>query len=633
MYVPANGAKCQLYNVLCFRKSAQNQKKLREATNAVRRACRNDRLCREQAVLNAKDNAAFFRYVNSQISSKGSIPVLKNRDGTRCLDPKSKAEALNNQFASVFTVDDGRLPPFENKNVETLDALVITEESVFEALKLQPAKTSVGPDKIPPILLKKCAQGMSLPLTKIFQRSVDTGVLPTDWLDAVVVPIFKKKGSNSAPENYRPVSLTSPCCKVLETLFKKRILDHLLKFGLLTELQHGFLASKSTLTNTLTCLDKWFKAVDDGKVVHSVFLDFAKAFDTVSHPKLLHKVSAYGIRGNVLAWLESLLSNRSQRVRVGNTFSVPVNVTSGVPQGTVLGPLLFLLYINDLPDVIKTVSAFFADDCKLFTICDKSVVSDPKMGESLKLVHQWATTWQLSLSVPKCTVFIFGHPKVPPNYRIGDHILETRSDVSDLGVLLSETAKSSNHCLNISNKGLQMVSMIFRNFSTRNRQFLCSMFNVYVLPVLSYNSPVWSPYLLKDIRRVERVLRTFTRRIPGLSGLTYKDRLATLKMCSLEESRIRSDLILCYRVLNNLVCLDSAQFFTQSTETRTRGHPLKLYIPPVNHDYSKYFFSNRVPKIWNALPCDVVMAPSLTLFKKRLQAVDLSAYIRGFDTI
>lgn len=472
-----------------------------------------------------------------------------------------------------------------------------------------------------------------LPLTLIFRQSISKGVLPTDWLDAVVVPLYKKKGSNSAPENYRPISLTSPCCKVLETLVKKRILGHALACNLISPTQHGFLAKKSTLTNTLTCLNKWFKALEHGEIVHSVFLDFAKVFDTVSHTKLLHKLGAYGVRGDVLAWVKAFLSNRSQRVRVGSTFSNSVRVTSGVPQGTVLGPLLFLLYINDLHESIETDCSFFADDAKLYTVCKKTVGTVKTLARSLESVNKWAKTWQLSLSVPKCTVFCFGRAQVVPVYKIGDNSLETQSDVTDLGVLLSKTGKASNHCLKVSKKGLQMVSMIYRMFRCRNRQFLVDMFRIYVLPTVAYNSSVWSPYLLQDIRRVERVLRTFTRRIPGMHTLSYKARLSALNMCSLEETRIRTDLILTYRILNHLIAVDRADFFSFATETRTRGHSQKLYIPRCKLDPSKHFFSNRIPKIWNDLPEQVVTSPSLTLFKKRLQTVDLSVHIKGLDTV
>ena len=159
-------------------------------------------------------------------------------------------------------------------------------------------------------------------------------------------------------------------------------------------------------------------------------------------------------------------------------------------------------------------------------------------------MYAWSSLWQLSLSIPKCKIFGWGSPPAPPQYNIAGDNLESESEITDLGVLLSSDAKSSEHCLKVSKKGLSKVALIYRNFRNRNHDFLVRMFHTDVLPVVSYNSSVWSPFQIGDINRVERVLRTFTRRIPGLANLTYLQRLKELGMCSLEENRIRTDLIL-----------------------------------------------------------------------------------------
>jgi hypothetical protein len=248
-------------------------------------------------------------------------------------------------------------------------------------------------------------------------------------------------------------------------------------------------------------------------------------------------------------------------------------------------------------------------------------------------VKEWAEKWQLSLSIPKCTVFCYGKSNVVPKYKIGDQTLAIQSDVMDLGVLLSDNGKSSKHCLKVSKKGLQMVAIIFRNFRNRNQQFLLDMFHTYVLPSMSYNSSIWSPFLLKDIRRVERVLRTFTRKFPGLSTLSYPERLRELKLCSLEETRLKTDLVLTYKILHNLLPLSRGDFFELSQETRTRGHSLKLKIPRCQLDTTKSFFSNRVQKVWNSLPQAVVSSPSVPIFKSRLSNIDLSSFIKGLAAL
>ena len=610
-------------------RSPENRNKLKAAAKTARASNRRDRIRMENAILSAGNNKTFYNFIKSQLTSRGSIPVLINKDGVRCTSPENKGECLNEQYHSVFTHDDGNFPHFPSRTETIIDDLEVSEHSVFKALKRQKCKTSRGPDDIPPILLNKCADALSSPLAVIFQDSLAAGVVPGDWLEAIVVPIYKKKGKTSDPANYRPVSLTSACCKVMEHLVKQKMLDHLLSLNLLTKRQHGFLSKKSTLTNTISALRRWHSALDQGNVVHAVFLDFAKAFDTVSHSKLLHKLPAYGIQGPILGWVKAFLVGRSQQVRVNDVLSSSKPVTSGVPQGSVLGPLLFLIYINDMLDSIQCDSLLYADDAKLYSICDRNVVTEPTLALSLSDINAWSKIWQLALSIPKCKIFCFGKPNTQPAYEISGANLEMESEISDLGVLLSSDAKTSEHCVKTSKKGLGKVALIYSNFRCRNRQFLVNMFNTYVLPIVSYNSSVWSPFQIGDINSVERVLRTFTRRVPGLAQLPYPRRLKELNMCSLEETRIRTDLILTYRILKGHIDLNKDHFFEASLATRTRGHSMKLQKHHSNLQTTRNFFSSRVVDIWNSLPESVVTSTSLSVFKGRLKNVDLSTFLKG----
>jgi ribonuclease P/MRP protein subunit RPP40 len=449
---------------------------------------------------------------------------------------------------------------------------------------------------------------------------------------ATVVPIFKRKGKSSDPVNYRPVSLTAACCRLFETLLKESIVGFLDEHSLISDAQHGFRKKKSTLTNTLVGMLEWFSALEAGDVIHSVFLDFAKAFDTVSHPKLLHKLEAYGISGKLLNWIGAFLTGRTQCVRVEDSLSSEVAVSSGVPQGSVLGPILFLIYVNDLVDVTSGTScSLFADDAKVSIRCSKTSMADPHLALALKNIHEWSKKWQIAFSLPKCQVFCFGTPDSLPLYEIGGVALETVTDVKDLGVFLSKTGKSSYHCTEVAKKGLAKVAHIFRCFRTRNRKFLLDMFRIYVRPIVEYNSPVWSPYLKKDIKSIERVQRTFTKRIPGLRDLSYKQRLDALGLKSLEEMRMRNDLVLAFRMLKNKVDLNFDDFFSLSPETRTRGHRYKLTIPFSRLDTVKGSFAHRVPALWNSLPAEVVEVNSVEAFKQKLKSVNLEIFLKGQD--
>ena len=223
-----------------------------------------------------------------------------------------------------------------------------------------------------------------------------------DWRFATISPIFKK-GSKKLAENYRPVSLTSVACKILESLVREKLISFLKDNKLLSEKQFGFLGQMSTILQLLNYLDYCAEAMGKGRSVDSIYLDFQKAFDTVPHRRLIVKLKAYGICGPLLKWINSFLSMRKQQVSVNGCLSSEQSVISGVPQGSVLGPLLFVLYINDLPDEINSMVLMFADDTKLFRIIESS--EDTKvLQEDLKKLEEWSSTWLLKFHPGKCKV-------------------------------------------------------------------------------------------------------------------------------------------------------------------------------------------------------------------------------------
>ena len=254
------------------------------------------------------------------------------------------------QFQSVLTYDDDQqLPDTKKRARRPISPLHITTNGVEKFLRGINTVKAQGPDQIANVMLKTCASQLAHALRNIFQRSIDSGKLPPDWLNANISPVYKK-GNNHLPENYRPVSLTCISCKILEHIIFKHILDHLDWNKILTTLNHGFRSGYSCETQLVTTVHDLLGKFDNGSQIDMIIWDFSKAFDTVPHRKLLHKMKVYGVDGNINAWLCDFLINRKMKVVVDGEESDSVTVDSGVPQGTVLGPLLFLCHINNLQD-------------------------------------------------------------------------------------------------------------------------------------------------------------------------------------------------------------------------------------------------------------------------------------------
>ncbi|MCG8033368.1 MAG: reverse transcriptase family protein, partial [Candidatus Thiodiazotropha taylori] len=273
---------------------------------------------------------------------------------------------MGDQFCSVFTEEDtSDLPDLGPSHTPSVPPIKVNIKGVLKLLKdIKPHKAS-GPDNIPARLLKEAAEELAPGLTHLFQISIDSGKIPHDWKSALVTPVFKK-GNRSGPSNYRPISLTSIVCKTLEHVIHSSVISHLEKHNLLTDHQHGFRKRRSCETQLLLTINDLAKGLNDKQQIDAILLDFSKAFDKVPHQRLLLKLNHYGIRNNILAWIKDFLSARTQEVVIDGSKSTPAPVTSGVPQGTVLGPLLFLAYINDMPECVKSSIKLFADDSLLY---------------------------------------------------------------------------------------------------------------------------------------------------------------------------------------------------------------------------------------------------------------------------
>ena len=416
----------------------------------------------------------------------------------------------------------------------------------------------------------------------------------------------------------------------MESIIKASVTKHLIDNKLITKQQHGFLAKHSTCSQLLECVNDWSFTLNIRNSVDVVYIDFLKAFDSVVHSKLLHKLKAYGIAGNLLQWITNFLCNRFQSVKVGVHTSSFIPVISGVPQGSVLGPLLFLIYINDLVDVIgpNLTAKLFADDVKIYVNVSEIDGVDLLQG-GLTAISRWASKWQLKIAISKCVALHLGRHNLQQDYAIGGVSLPNVREVRDLGVTVDSKLSFSAHLAQISAKAHQRAGLIARCFKSRDPHLSFRAFVVYVRPLLEYCSPVWSPVYKCDIVKLESVQRRFTKRLMDRIGLSlsYAERLNFLNTETLEVRRLKQDLSTMFKIFHGIIDVTVNEFFQLNTYGNTRGHCYKIIKPVCNNNAREFSFACRCVNCWNSLPEATVNAESVFIFKNYLNNSNLSKYL------
>ena len=527
------------------------------------------------------------------------------------------AEGFRKFFASVYRQDKGMpAPELYIKVTGSMPDVVVTPEEVLETInQLDPTKAA-GHDDLHPALLKSVAVYIAAPLSELYNQSLTLGQLPLDWKSARVTPIHKS-GDKMSPTNYRPISLTSVLCKVLERILRKRICEYLLKANLINPQQHGFLPQRSCLTNLLCFLDEISDRLDRGDPVEVLYLDFMKAFDSVNHRLLIHKLKAYGIAQSVCEWIENFLEQRTFYVSVRNASSTASDVCSGVPQGSVLGPLLFLLYINEVTEGVSSPCWLFADDIKVVIDANARDVTE----RDLSSLSKWAEKWDLPFNPRKCQHLTMRDADAPLVIRdeSGEvHSIKRCCVVKDLGVTMSADFKPAQQCAAAANKARRALFQLRAAITCKDPDIFVPLYCAFVRPHLEYCVQAWAPFLQKDIATLEKVQRLATRMVKGTKGMTYPQRLQLCGLFSLERRRLRGDLVEAFKITHDLSCESLRGMLTASSLTNTRGHDFKLRKDRARLDLRKFGFRHRVVNHWNRLPAEVVGAVSVDHFKREL---------------
>ena len=477
---------------------------------------------------------------------------------------------------------------------------------------------AAGPDLIPGRMLNMLAPELAPIVHAIFTQSLDTGELPRDWSLANVAPIFKK-GNRVLAENYRPVSLTCITCKVFEHIVCRHILDHVEDHKILTNLQHGFRSGRSCETQLITTTHDLLSSFNSKSQIDVAILDFSKAFDTVPHAGLLGKLEHYGIDSKILLWITNFLNNRKQRVVVDGSFSNYADVESGVPQGTVLGPLLFLLHINDLPSCVNSKVRLFADDCLLYREI-KNNQDQIDMQRDLDALMNWGSTWGMKFNAKKCNIMRVSRSRKPLQhfYNLGNEILQEVSDAKYLGIQIDNKLDWNKHISTVAARGHSKLAFLNRNLKGCPKKLRDTAYISLIRPALEYSCSVWHPHKKSNKDKIEKVQRRAARFVSNnfRRKASVSEMLHDLGWQSLDGRRQDQRLVLFYKIINGLASVETEDILTPADSRTRKNHSFKHL--QANCDSYRYSFFPATISSWNNLPFGIEKVDSVEGFKLKL---------------
>ena len=574
-----------------------------------------------------------YKFVKNSRTDNSGVSTLVE-DGLTCSSPKEKANALNRQFSSVFSPISDFIPNLGPPKAPTIKDIVITENGINKLLKATKVNKSSGPDDIPAKFLKETADELAPALTLLFQASLQQSKIPDDWRHARVSPLYKSgKNDRSAPANYRPISLTCLICKVMEHVVCSHLMNHLDNNKVLTDFQHAFRKKRSCESQLILTVDEISQALKDGKQVDCILLDFAKAFDKVSHKRLAAKLKNCGVDGSTLLWIQDFLNSRTQVVVVDGEESDVAPVTSGVPQGTVLGPALFLVYINDLPDGLSGTPRLFADDCLLYRIID--TVGDAELlQQDLLQLESWEHLWAMEFAEDKCKVLTITLKQkrniITKNYEIHNYILKRVDSADYLGITLDSKLNFNDHIASICKKAHSTRQFLQRTLSRCDKKSKSQAYTTFVRPIVEYAASVWDPHTChagqtKALDSVQNKAARFVqgdwRRTVSVSAMVQAHGWATL-----QERRARARMCMMHKIVYGLVAIPIHLIPTKTQSTMvTRGARTKFDAPNPRIVARERSFMSAAPIMWNGLQAYMTLTPDPEVFRGYISSVTLTA--------
>ena len=585
------------------RNDEKSWKKYKDYKNLAQKLCRKSHDNYVQDLITSdKSNKKLWSYVKSQRKEKTGISDL-NVNNKVIQDPKQKADLFNEQFSKVFS--DPNQPsesaPKRNVNPNVINNIQVSKNGVLKLLQGINENKATGPDDIPGKFLKICSYELPEIYTILFQTSLNSGTIPDDWKTANIFPLFKKGNKNNV-ENYRPISLTCISSKLLEHIVHSTTMDFLDSNKILTPFQHGFRQGRSCESQLLTTLNDFTKTLNTSNQTDAVLLDFSKAFDKVDHKILLSKIDNMGIQGPLHDWMSSFLKDRLQFVIVDGSISNPCKVLSGVPQGTVLGPLFFLIYINDIQDNLSpgTFLRLFADDSLLYRVIN-SINDTIILQKDLDQLQKWEKLNKMEFHPGKCQFLRITNKRQPiiNKYNIHNTILCEFSSAKYLGITIDSSINWRDNTNNVYKKASFLLSFLERNFHKCPQNVKENLFNALVRPILEYGCCAWDPYRICQIEKLELINKRAARFITGNNirehGNSRKN-MMSLGWSPLSERRAKIKLIMFHKIINKQIHIPTDDLIPN------RRKPLNYCIPQSTVDSHLYSFYQSTIRLWNSHP-------------------------------
>ena len=552
-------------------------------------------------------------------------PPSLNHMGSKASSPTSKANLLNNFFASCFTEPQRQHScSFPQPPSPTLSSVTCTHDEVFKLLSTHKVNTATGPDGISSIMLRGTATTITPALTTLFNLSLSSSTVPDEWKMSNVTPIFKS-GDASKASNYRPISLLSLISKALERCIHSRVMEFLLQNKLLSDCQFGFRPKSSTQDALLTITRDWHQQLSTSRQVAAVFFDIRKAFDSVPHSQLLQSLADVGITGQLHQWFASYLSGRYQRVVLDGCSSQYQPVSSGVPQGSVLGPLLYIIFMNSISKLNLsqgTKLVLYADDILLY----KPITNNGDSGDLQKDVDtilSWIKSHGLTPNHSKTKLLTITRSRqpIPISVHVEDHLISPSPSVKYLGVTLSSKLTWSDHINNTCKAAKRQIGLIHRQFHQAPSELRLKIYNTTILPKLEYCSAVWDPHLKKDIASLDSVQKFAGRTITKNWAMDVTELQSRLNWQSLGTRRKNIKLKVAYNIVNNLSRIPSSSFVNHPSPSPRHPHNQMLFKPFVSTLAHRHSFFIDVIPLWNSLSPLIINSPSPNVFKSRLKNI------------